>query len=142
MPNLFISACWEAYSLTFNDGYSSIKGKKIRKGITYSSVRRKRSHGGISIFHRLKASSLSGSFSPSLNWQIFALLSDIESNSEKEKPKKKTWNKNIKPYKKLILIQKYYEHENEYRPNNKGKFWFIISKLRKQKTGYKLVHSI
>lgn len=55
---------------------------------------------------------------------------------------KKTWNKNIKLYKNLVFIWKYYEHLNKYKTNIKKKIWVIISNFLKQKTGYKLVYSI
>lgn len=48
----------------------------------------------------------------------------------------------MKPHKKLVLIREYCEHEDEYRPNNKGKFWSMIGELLKQKIGYKLVYSM
>ena len=46
----------------------------------------------------------------------------------------------MKSHEKLVLIQKYYEHEDKYRPNNKRKFWPMIGKLLKQKIRYELVH--
>ena len=46
----------------------------------------------------------------------------------------------MKPHEKLVFIQECCEHEDEYRPNNKGKFWSMIGELLKQKTGYELVH--
>lgn len=46
----------------------------------------------------------------------------------------------MKSHKKLILIQEYYKHEDEYRLNKKEKFWSMIGKLLKQKTGYELVY--
>lgn len=46
----------------------------------------------------------------------------------------------MKSHKKLVVIQEYCEHENEYRSNNKGKFWSIIDEFLKQKTEYTLIY--
>lgn len=48
----------------------------------------------------------------------------------------------MKLYKKLVLIKECCKYENEYKPNNKEKFWFMIGKLLKEKIDYKLVYPI
>lgn len=89
--------------------------------------------------HVSGASSSTVPLSPTPDVPTLALLSD-ESHSEGERPKKKTQNRNMKPYEKLVLIRECCEHMDEYRANNKGKFWAMIGELLKQKTGYESVH--
>lgn len=83
-----------------------------------------------------------GFFLSLFDWLTPAPASNIMLNSKEEKPKKKTWNINMKPYKKLVLIKECCKYKNEYRPNNKEKFWFMIGKLLKKKIDYKLVYPI
>lgn len=78
----------------------------------------------------------------SSDWLILSPLSDAKLKFGKKRSKKKTQNRNIKFHEKLVCIQKYYDHENEYKPYNKEKFLSIIGELLKQKTGYKIVHLI
>ena len=123
-----------------NNGRGSTKGRGKRGGTTRGSIRGRGSHGGTSTPYVVGASSPASPPSPSPDWPTPALPSDAESNSEEERPKKKTRNRNMKPHEKLVLIQECCEHEDEYKPNNKGKFWSMIGELLKQKTGYELVH--
>lgn len=84
-----ILACWPAIILIFNNNHSSIKRRKRRGKIIYNSIRGKRSHKEISTPYIVRVSSFIDFLSPLLNWPTPALLSNVKSNSNEEKPKKK-----------------------------------------------------
>ena len=119
-------ACLLATISTSNNACGSIKERRRRGGTTTcGSIIERRSYRKIPMpqSHNIGASSPRGPPSPLFDWPILALLLNIKSNSREElKPKKKSWNRNMKSHKKLVFLQEYYEQENEYRLNNKVKF--------------------
>lgn len=110
-----------------NNGHGSIRRRRrLRVGITCSSIGRRRSHEQISIFYIVRVFCLITYHLLLPNWPISIAPSDAKSNFKEIRLKKKTENRNMKSHKKLIFIEEYCAYIDEYRPNNKKKFWFII----------------
>ena len=96
-----------AITSTSNNSRSNIKGREKRGGTTSGSTRGRGSHEEtpMSQSHDIGIFSPQGLPLPLSDWPTLASPSDVEF-FEEEKSKKKTWNRNMKPYKKLVLLQK------------------------------------
>lgn len=70
--------------------------------------------------------------------------SSIGGNQPEEKSEAKTWNKKsrnrgMNAYAKLVLIWEYCEYKKDYKTRVKTVFWTMIWELLKKRTRYNLV---
>lgn len=126
---LAMPAYFPVTNSTFNNVHNSINRRERHRRTINGNIKGRKNHRRRPTSHTVETCSHKTPPSPSPNWPISIPLSDVESNSEEKRLKKKTWNKNIKLYKILVFIREYYEYKDEYRLNNKRKFWFIIDNL-------------